>query len=423
MPRSVTMSQPFPPPDYVAVESAVPGIEVFQPAPPAEPQREVVAFKCPRCGAATAYSIAERGLVCTHCGYHQAPRHQPVGENAAGFEFTVDVVERAARGWGVTRKELACQNCGAHTTLPEQSLSHTCPFCASNRVVQRQAPQDELRPRFLLPFQVAPDAVREIARDWLGSSWMTPRSLRQAASRAEFTAIYLPAWAFDLSSAGAWRAEVGYKSDDEIKWRWQTGAVSQRFSNHLVSGTSRIPPRLLAPIWEFHLAGLARYEPDYLAGLQAQAYDTPLESAWETARRGVRERTMQAARGQALEPDKAQKLRNFTLTVDFADEAWRYLLLPFYLAAYQHGGKSYQVVVNGQSGAIAGQRPADWLKVGAAIALLLAAGPLLYLVSVLGLSQTSDAAQAVACLAVLLTICGIAAALSLLATAARLDDA
>ena len=109
--------------------------------------------------------------------------------------------------------------------------------------------------------------------------------------------------------------------------------------------------------------------------------------------------------------------------MDFADEEWRYLLLPFYLAAYQRGDKSYQIVVNGQTGSIAGQRPADWRRVGVIVAALLAAGPLLYIFSVLGLSQISDQASTVACLAVAITVIGIAAALTILATAAKLDDA
>lgn len=416
------MSQIFPPPDYTAVESAVPGIEVYKPAPKMEPHREIVAFKCPRCGANTAYSIADGGLVCTYCDYQDiAP--PPVGQNAKGFEFTVDVVERAGRGWGVERKELACQNCGARTSLPAGSLSHTCPFCASNKVVQRQAPQDELRPRFLVPMQLEMDAVRDVARGWLGSSWMTPRSLSQAAIRAEFVAIYLPAWSFDFAADGAWRAEVGYENDNSIKWRWKDGEVTQRVDNHLVSGTTRITPGLLAQIWDFELANLAAYAPSYLAGLRAQAYDVQLDPAWETARHEIRERTMKEARKQALEPAHAKKLRNFTLAVDFADEEWRYLLLPFYLAAYQHNSKAYQIVVNGQTGSIAGQRPADWRRVGTVVAALLAAGPLLYIFSILRLSQIIDQASTVACLAVALTVIGIAAALTILAAAAKLDDA
>lgn len=416
------MNQPFPPPDFVAVESAIPGIEVFKPAPRVEPQREVVAFKCPRCGANTAYSIADGGLVCTYCGFHEPPAQPPVGQRAPGFEFTVEVVERAARGWGVERKELACQNCGARTTLPAESLSHTCPFCGSNNVVQRQAPQDALRPRFLIPFKLEKDAVRDTARGWLGSHWMTPRTLSHAASRAEFVAIYLPAWSFDLTANGAWRGEVGYQNGDDIKWRWKEGHVRQSVSNHLVSGTARIPPRLLTKIWDFRVADLAEYEPSYLAGFHAQAYDVQLDPAWETARGDIREQTRKTAQDQALEPNNAKKLRNFSLTVDFANEEWRYLLLPFYLAAYQHNNKSYQVVINGQTGSIAGQRPADWRRVAVVVALLLAAGPLLYLFSVLGLSQITDQASTVACLAVLFTVIGIAAALAILATAAKLDD-
>ena len=417
------MSQLFPPPDYIADESAVPGIEVYRPAPKTEPHREVVAFKCPRCGANTAYSIADGGLTCTYCGYHQAPAMLPVGENAEGAEFTVDVVEQAGRGWGVERKELACQNCGARTTLPAQDLSHTCPFCGSNNVVHRQAPQDALRPRFLVPFKLEKDAVRTTARSWLGSSWMTPRTLSHAASRAEFTAIYLPAWSFDMSASGAWRAEVGYKSDDDIKWRWKDGSVRQGYNEHLVSGTTRIPPGLLAKIWNFDVKDLAAYEPSFLAGFQAQAYDVQLDPAWEAARNDLREETMKRAREQALEPSNAKKLRNFSLTVDFADEEWRYLLLPFYLAAYQHNGKPYQVVINGQTGSISGQRPADWRRVGVVVALLLAAGPLLYLFTVLALSQVTQAASTIACLAVLVTVVGIAAAMTILAAAAKLDDA
>ena len=416
------MNQIVPPPDYAPVESAVPGIEVFKPAPKIEPHREIVAFKCPRCGANTAYSIADGGLVCTYCGYHAASAPPPVGERAEGFEFTVEVVERAARGWGVERKELVCQNCGARTSLPAESLSHTCPFCASNNVVQRQAPQDELRPRFLVPMQLELDAVRDIARGWLGSSWMTPRGLNNAASRAEFVAIYLPAWSFDFAANGAWRAEVGYQNDDNIKWRWKNGQVTQRVDNHLISGTTRITPGLLAQIWDFKLADMAEYAPSYLAGIHAQAYDVQLDPAWETARHEIRERTMKAARKQALEPKDAKKLRNFTLSVDFADEEWRYLLLPFYLAAYQHNNKPYQIVVNGQTGSIAGQRPADWRRVGAVVAVLLAAGPLLYVFAVLGLSQITDQASTVACLAVAIAVIGIAAALTILATAAKLDD-
>ena len=101
------MTATFPPPDYVVVESDLPGIEVYAPVPvPAGDPREVVPFKCPRCAATTAYSIPDGSLVCAHCGYRQSFTQEAVGSRAEDFEFTVEVVERAgaagtssARNW------------------------------------------------------------------------------------------------------------------------------------------------------------------------------------------------------------------------------------------------------------------------------------------------------------------------------------
>ena len=169
------MDHTFPPPGYVSVDSAIDGIEVYMPTPETpEDHKPVVEFSCPQCGAGTAYSAEDGGLTCAHCGYYEAPEKEIVGKRASEFEFTVATLERAAQGWGEIRKEMACQQCGARTTLSPETLSHTCVFCGSNKVLQSQAAQDVLRPRFLVPFVIEAGACQEVARKWLGSSWMTP---------------------------------------------------------------------------------------------------------------------------------------------------------------------------------------------------------------------------------------------------------
>jgi hypothetical protein len=65
------------------------------------------------------------------------------------------------------------------------------------------------------------------------------------------------------------------------------------------------------------------------------------------------------------------------MSADFSDEAWRYILLPVYVAAYLFEDKTYQVMVNGQTGTVAGQKPVAWWKVWLAVGLLLAPGLLL----------------------------------------------
>jgi len=116
-----------------------------------------------------------------------------------------------------------------------------------------------------------------------------------------------------------------------------------------------------------------------LAGLQAQAYDIPLDRAWEDARAEMREDTRQACIDQA----STNRVRNFRMQLDFSEEKWRYILLPVQIANYLYRGNSYQVIINGQSRTIAGQRPADWGKVWLVIAGILSPGLLLCLVGVI----------------------------------------
>ena len=135
-------------------------------------------------------------------------------------------------------------------------------------MIQRQAPQDVLRPRFLVPFKLAAEDVRSIAREWLGSSWMTPRELRRAAVHAQFSAIYLPAWTFSTGTRGEWTAEVGYEKKDrrghrQLVWQRKAGSVQLEFDDTLMSGTSRISPALLAQAWNFDLHDLTAYDPAY----------------------------------------------------------------------------------------------------------------------------------------------------------------
>lgn len=389
------MNANFPPPDYIPTASAIEGIQVFMPAPvESTPQPEVVAFHCPQCGANTAFSAADGGLTCSHCGYYEAPERPVVGRGATEFEFTVETVERAAQGWGLERKEMACQHCGAVTTIPAGALTHTCAFCGSNKVIQRVAPQDVLRPRFLIPFSIETAACQEKVREWLSSSWMTPGGLKSAASLESFTAVYLPFWTFDAHTRGHWRAEVGYthteryysngewKTRTKTVWRWESGQVEVTIDDLLIEGTTRVSNMLLNRVKDYNLGDLRNYDPKYLAGMQAQAYDVPLEKAWEAARQQMRERNREAC---IADIPRAQ-YRNFSMTLDFADETWRYILLPVYLNSYQYGGQSYQVLVNGQSGTVAGQRPVDWNKVWLAIAALVAPGLLLGLAGLLTLA-------------------------------------
>jgi hypothetical protein len=133
---------------------------------------------------------------------------------------------------------------------------------------------------------------------------------------------------------------------------------------------------ILDKVHPFNLNELVTYAPDFLAGWQAHAYDVALPAAWEQGKDAMREQAKKSCYAQI----HSSHVRNFGMSADFADEAWRYILLPVYVAAYKFEEKVYQVMVNGQTGTVAGQKPVAWWKIWLVIALAMAPGLLTGLV-------------------------------------------
>jgi undecaprenyl pyrophosphate phosphatase UppP len=110
-------------------------------------------------------------------------------------------------------------------------------------------------------------------------------------------------------------------------------------------------------------------------------------------------------------------VRNFSMSADFDNEAWRFILLPVYLAAYRFDQRVFQVLVNGQSGKIAGQKPVAWWKIWLAIAALLL--PAL----VLGLVGFAQKAQVYLLIALVLFVLSVIGAVVLFTQAASAEKA
>jgi transcription elongation factor Elf1 len=381
-----------PPKQYHQVESALPGVEVFAPIPKTVKPDSPTSFSCPNCGANTAYDVAAGGIACEYCGY-VAPVHTVhVGQTAAEYEFTLDTVSQAERGWGEKRQVLHCESCGAELSIPYGALTSTCPYCASNHVNVTISLEEDLRPRFLIPFKLDKAQSKQQVVEWLGKGWFHPDDLAANTVVGRLSGVYLPFWTFDTEVDAAWKAEVGHEhtvrhynasqkrweTRTKIVWRWETGDIHLSIDDFLVTGSSarRISLRILRRISNFVMSGLETYDPSYLAGWQAQAYETTLTEAWETGKESIREQAKKAC----YQDIHSTHVRNFSMSADFADESWRYVLLPVYLAAYHSGEETYQVMVNGQTGTVAGQKPVAWWKIWLAVGAMLAPGLILGLI-------------------------------------------
>ena len=72
--------------------------------------------------------------------------------------------------------------------------------------------------------------------------------------------------------------------------------------------------------------------------------------------------------------------RDLSVNADFSQQTFKHVLVPVWLLAYTYGSQSYQVVVNGYTGSIAGRYPKSWAKITLLVLAILAViGTLLFL--------------------------------------------
>lgn len=63
--------------------------------------------------------------------------------------------------------------------------------------------------------------------------------------------------------------------------------------------------------------------------------------------------------------------RNLDVEATFSGQTFKHILVPIWLIAYTYGAKTFQVVVNGYTGSIAGRQPLSWIKITLAVLVML----------------------------------------------------
>jgi hypothetical protein len=161
------------------------------------------------------------------------------------------------------------------------------------------------------------------------------------------------------------RNEQRQEQVQKIRWFPASGRVARRFDDVLVVASTSLPIKLSYDLEPWNLGALKPFSPDFLAGFQAEGYTIGLKDGFAKG---------QAIMRQVIEADVRRDIGGdvqqiSSLNTDYSDETFKHVLLPIWMAAYKYGGKSYQFMVNGQTGEVQGERPYSAWKIGFAVVL------------------------------------------------------
>jgi hypothetical protein len=140
------------------------------------------------------------------------------------------------------------------------------------------------------------------------------------------------------------------------------------YDDLLVHASKGLPEKLAEELGRFDTRALVPYRPEYLAGWRAEEYAVDLEVGMRAA--AARIEATQSERCAGDVPGDTH--RSLRVGNRLSDVRWKHVLLPIWSLTYDFAGKSYAVLVHGQSGKVVGDAPYSWIKI-----LLLAVGILL----------------------------------------------
>jgi Zn finger protein HypA/HybF involved in hydrogenase expression len=358
-------------------------MRVVEPRPDAPSPGATLEFTCPSCGAETAYAPGTTTMKCPKCGAE---------EQIDGGTETID--EHSYKEWAalperpvgqIGEQVLQCDNCGA--TTETDLIADTCRFC-KGVLVAVQNPEGLIAPEAVVPFGIAGPAAVDAFRKWVRSRWFAPSALKRVGSTDSIKGTYIPHWTFDAHTETDYEGQRGehyYTTEfytvsngkggtrtesrqvQHTRWYPASGHLQRNFDDVLVPASHRLTEKQFDKMGPWHLADAQAYQPEYLAGYAALRYDVDPDDGLTAAKESMR--------GQIHEDCESDiggdEQRVSAMDVHYGRLMFKLVLLPIWIASYLYGPKTYQVLVNANTGEVIGDRPYSKLKITAATVLLL----------------------------------------------------
>lgn len=337
-------------------------------------------YPCPACGADLLYEPRDGFLSCPYCGYRELIPISTDDVEERSFEQYLQIRPEQLSQLAANALEVRCQSCGATVTFIPPEVARQCDFCGVQIVAQAKSADPMLAPEGVLPFCITQEGANSGLHQWLSSRWFAPNALKEFARPDAIHGVYLPFWTYDTNTTTHYDGERGehyyvtetyYEKDSQgnqvertrqvqrTHWYPASGTVSRWFDDVLIPGTTSLARNRLEALEPWDLEELVPYDPAYLSGFKAQRYQVDLAQGFER----VKELVTDVIQNDVRADIGGNEQRIHRLATYYSGITFKHLLLPVYAAAYQFNRRVFQIVINGRTGEIQGDRPYSFWKI------------------------------------------------------------
>ena len=342
-----------------------------------------IAYQCPCCGAPLAYGAGSGKLECAACGNsYELDALEAMNESQETGSIQFDMpAETFDESEAAQMRAYICLGCGAELMTEETTTATECPYCGSPTVLPERI-EGAVKPELVIPFTVTKEQAQAQIENYFKGKKLLPNVFLNSRNRiAEMRKLYVPYWLFDCRAGGSivYNAEKKY-TRREGEWEvtytehyFVARAGMMDFEAIPVDGSVKLDNKITESLEPYDLSAAVPFVPAVLAGAMADHADVDSTDCEERARQRV-ENSMEQALRSTVSGYTSVIPRNRS----FHTEEGRVtpVLMPVWLITTEKDGTTYTFAINGQTGKLTCDVPADtkksWLYGGGVFALVFA---------------------------------------------------
>ena len=368
---------------------------------------DVLAYKCPNCGAPISFDSASQMMKCASCGTQMETAAWQAYDDALKQDDPQAAVEWKDDNVTLWRDDsivvLICKSCGGEIVMEKTTVATECPYCANTAVVPKQV-SDMLRPDFVIPFKLDKNAAREAMRKFYRGKPLLPKCFKDDGRIEKIMGVYVPFWLYDCDTANnavynatktrTWSSGKTQYTKTDYYMVKRTGSMS--FEKIPADGLEKMDDALMEAIEPFDYKDITGFSMAYLSGYLADKYDITAEANQSRIDKRVR-RSVETALRATVQGYSSVSTKK--LNVHMSNGRVHYALFPIWILNTRRRDEVYTFAMNGQTGKLVGKLPIDWKKAACIGGIITLTAAVVLSVILFMLKLSADAVNALALIA------------------------
>ena len=302
-----------------------------------------MAVLCSNCAGKLIFNPATQRLECATCGSSFRPEDVE-DKNAELHSKYYDT------------RVYVCSHCGAEVITSDTEASSFCVYCGNPAIVFDRISK-EYKPDGLIPFQVTKEEAIKNIKARFHRNPMVPKEIMGKCVPENIRGIYVPYWVInaDYTEADYLSGEVKRGKSKVTKYYSRAGEITVK--NVPIDGSKILSDDISCKLEPFYLEDSKTFDEDYLNGF----YSNTSDMTYFDLKKSAAYRCHKMFADEIVKTVKAKnvKIQDSIYWVDVYDDPI-YMMFPVWFFTFKYNDKPYTILVNGQSGKVAGTMP--WQK-------------------------------------------------------------